>query len=238
MIIGEQKPVDEIYEMIRPFRHILILACGTCVTVSFAGGEKEAATLATKLRLKTKLLKEEKHFFESSAKRQCEWEFLDGVEKDIRAADAIVSLACGIGVQAIAEHFPQVNVFPGLNTSFLGLPVSAGVWEERCVACGDCVLQLYGGICPIARCAKSLLNGPCGGSVNGKCEISRDVPCAWQLIYDRLSSLGMVHRLEEIVSLRDWRTNSAAGPRKIVREDLRMAVTPVSATAQDKQDKK
>lgn len=234
MIIGEQKPLDEIYEMVRDHRKILVTACGTCVTVSFAGGEKEAVTLASKLRLKARMLKQEKEVYVNSAKRQCEWEFLDAIADDIKQADIVVSTACGIGVQAIAEHFPKVNVVPGLNTSFLGMPVTQGVWEERCMACGDCVLGHYGGLCPITRCAKSLFNGPCGGSVNGKCEISKEVPCIWQMIYDRLSSLGQLYRLEQITPLRNWKINSAAGPRKIIREDLKLAIMPVPAQATSK----
>lgn len=231
MIIGEQKPLEEVYETIREFRNVLVLACGTCVTVSFAGGEKEAETLASRFRIKARLLGQDKIFTVASAKRQCEWEFLDGAATQIKNADAVISLACGIGVQAIAEHFPKVNVVPGLNTSFLGLPIAQGVWEERCIACGDCVLAYYGGLCPISRCSKSLLNGPCGGSVNGKCEISKDVPCIWQMIYDRLSSLGLLHRLEEVTPIRDWKTNNAAGPRKIIREDLRLPTTPAATTS-------
>lgn len=232
MIIGEQKPLDEIYEMVKEFNNVLVVACGTCVTVSFAGGEKEAETLVSRLRIRARQQGQDKVFSTTSARRQCEWEFLDTVAPQIKGAGAVVSIACGIGVQAIAEHFPGVYVVPGLNTSFLGMPVSQGLWEERCVACGDCILHHFGGLCPIARCSKSLLNGPCGGSVAGKCEISKDVPCIWQMIHDRLESLGMLHKLETIHPVRNWRTNNALGPRKIIREDLKLpaSLTPVSTS--------
>jgi hypothetical protein len=98
-----------------------------------------------------------------------------------------------------------------------------GVWAERCQACGNCLLALTGGICPIARCSKQLLNGPCGGSVGGRCEINRDVDCAWQLIYDRLKAQGRLELLLDIQPPKDWRTSRDGGPRKIVREDLRLA---------------
>ncbi len=222
MIIGEQKPLNEIYEIVKGYHKVLVIACGTCVTVSFAGGEKEAETLVSKLRIKAGMLKDDKIFSTASALRQCEWEFLDNAAPEIKAADVVISLACGIGVQAIAEHFPEVFVIPGLNTSFMGMPIEQGFWEERCSACGDCIVHFYGGLCPVTRCAKSLFNGPCGGSVAGKCEISPDVPCIWQKIYDRLSSLGMLHIIEEIQPIRDWKSLSASGPRKIVREDLKV----------------
>jgi len=109
---------------------------------------------------------------------------------------------------------------PGLNTSFLGLPEKQGVWAERCAACGNCILDKTAGICPIARCAKSLLNGPCGGSQGGRCEIDPQVECAWQLIYDRLQAREELELLEEIIPPRDWSTNRDGGPRRIIREDL------------------
>ena len=140
----------------------------------------------------------------------------------MKEADVVLSLGCGIGVQAIAEHFPDTWVVPGLNTTFLGLPSEQGVWAERCAACGDCVLGLTGGICPIARCSKSLLNGPCGGSEDGHCEIDPDTDCAWQLIYDRLISKNKLDLLLELQPTKDWRTSRDGGPRKIIREDLRL----------------
>jgi len=222
MIIGQQKPVEEIWDMVRGHNKILLLGCGTCVTVCFAGGEKEVATLASTLRLSARKQGMDKTFSELTIKRQCEWEFLDEVAEEIQGAEAILSLGCGIGVQAIAERFPEVIVYPGLNTTFMGLPQEQGFWSERCLACGDCLLDLTAGICPIARCAKSLLNGPCGGSVGGRCEVSPETPCAWQLIYNRLSALGQLHRLEQIQPPKDWSSSQAGGPRRIVREDLRL----------------
>jgi hypothetical protein len=157
-----------------------------------------------------------------TVQRQCEWEYLDQISEQVAEADVVLSLGCGIGVQALVEHYPDAWVVPGLNTSFLGMPTEQGVWVERCAACGDCVLGLTGGICPIARCSKSLLNGPCGGSEDGHCEIDPDVPCAWQLIYDRLNSMDKLHVLLDVQPPKNWRTSRDGGPRKIVREDLRL----------------
>jgi len=214
MIVGQRKPLAEIRKMISDYEKVLILGCGTCATVCFAGGDKEVAVLASSLRI----LGKGKTYDEHTVKRQCEWEFLDEIGDEIAEADAILSLGCGIGVQALAERFPTKPVLPGLDTSFLGMPQEYGIFTERCAACGNCILYLTGGICPIARCAKSLLNGPCGGSQNGRCEISADTPCAWQLIIERLTALGQLDRLEEIAPVKDWSTSSAGGPRRIVRE--------------------
>jgi ferredoxin len=222
MIVAEQKSLEEIKALIGNARNVLVLGCGTCVTVCFAGGSREAAILSSSLRMATKLEGNQKNVTDLTVQRQCEWEYLDAIAEQVKEADLVLSLGCGIGVQAIAEHFPQTWVVPGLNTKFLGLPLEQGVWAERCAACGDCILGLTGGICPIARCSKSLLNGPCGGSEAGHCEVSPEIPCAWQLIYDRLSSLGKLDVLLELQPPKNWRTSRDGGPRKIVREDLRL----------------
>jgi ferredoxin len=222
MITGEQKSLEEIQTLLGDAKKVLVLGCGTCVTVCFAGGSREAQILSSSLRMASKLNKHPQDVTDLTVQRQCEWEYLDEVEKEIAEANVVLSLACGIGVQAIAEHFPESWVVPGLNTTFLGLPIEQGVWEERCAACGDCILGLTGGICPIARCSKSLLNGPCGGSEAGHCEIDPDVPCAWQLIYDRLSSVGKLETLLELQKPKNWQVSRDGGPRKIVREDLRL----------------
>ena len=116
----------------------------------------------------------------------------------VRDYDAICSLGCGAGVQALAERFPKTPVYPGLNTQFIGILESQGVWTEKCAGCGNCRLGEFGGICPVTRCAKRLWNGPCGGSREGKCEVNPDLECGWQLIYDRCRSLGIVEDLERI----------------------------------------
>ena len=222
MIKAEQKPIAEIKEMIAPYKKVLILGCGTCVTISFAGGEKEVGLLASSLRITSAMESQDKTFAEATVQRQCEWEFIDEVADQINRADAVVSLACGIGVQALAERYPDKVILPGVNTTFLGMAVEHGVLVERCRACGDCVLGLTGGVCPIARCAKSLLNGPCGGSQNGKCEIDPELDCAWQLILDRLGRLGQLDLLDTIMPPKDWSKDYDGGPRKIVREDLKL----------------
>lgn len=222
MIVAEQKSLDEIKRMLAPYEKVLIVGCGTCVTVCFAGGEKEVAILASALRMATGLEGNPKQIVEATVQRQCEYEYNEALADKLREADVVLSLACGIGVQTMNEQFPEMLTLPGLNTTFLGQPTEQGVWVERCQACGNCVLGTTGGICPIARCSKSLLNGPCGGSQGGKCEIDPDVPCAWQQIYDRMKALGRLEALLEVAEAKDWRTSRDGGPRKIVREDLRL----------------
>lgn len=224
MIVAEQKPLEEIKSMVTEAEKILVLGCGTCVTVCFAGGEKEASILASQLRMATKLNGHEKEITEFTVQRQCEYEFNEEAADHIRNADMVISMACGIGVQTMNEQFPEKLSVPGVNTTGLSQPTEQGVWEERCQACGDCVLELTGGLCPIARCAKSLLNGPCGGSQNGICEVYADneTPCVWDQIYKRLEALGKLETLMEVQSAKNWHTSRDGGQRKIVREDLRL----------------
>lgn len=215
MIIGELKPVEEIIRKLRGYKRILVAGCGGCVTVCGSGGSREAETLAHVLGIAL-----EGSLVEwGCVARQCEYELLEELFERARNFDTILSLACGVGVQALAECLPDLPVIPGLDTMFLGMPVADGRWEERCQACGDCILDLTGGICPVARCSKSLLNGPCGGSQNGKCEISRDVDCAWQLIYDRLESVGKLENLEKLLMPKDWSKSRDGGPRRMVRKE-------------------
>jgi ferredoxin len=228
MIVAEQKSLEEILELLGDAKKVLAVGCGTCVTVCFAGGEKEVSILASALRMKSKLDGHPIEVDEVTVQRQCEWEYIDPLgerledERGEKRYDVILSLACGIGVQAMNERFPDAITLPALDTTFLGLPEEQGVWVERCQACGDCILGLTAGICPIARCAKQLLNGPCGGSQNGVCEIDPDVPCAWHLIWERVVKLGREEQLLEIQPPKDWSSSRDGGLRKIVREDLRL----------------
>jgi len=224
MIVAEQKSLEELKNLVSGAQKVLVVGCGTCVTVCFAGGAREAAIAAASLRMASKLEGNPLDVSDVTIQRQCEWEYLDQIAEQVKDADLVLSLGCGVGVQAIAEHFNQAWVVPGLNTKFMGMPTEQGVWAERCAACGDCVLGLTGGICPIARCSKSLLNGPCGGSQDGHCEINPETACAWQLIYDRLNSLGKLNLLLEIQPPKNWRASRDGGPRKIVREDLRLVM--------------
>lgn len=221
MIVAERKPIEEIIAEIEPFGNILILGCNECVTVCEAGGKKEVAVLASTLRMH--FLKEGRdvHVDEITLERQCDHEYLEEVRGNMDQYDAVVSMACGVGVQFTAEDYPNMPVFPGVNTCFMGATEERGVWTERCQGCGQCILASTGSICPIARCAKRLLNGPCGGASNGKCEVGKENMCAWQLIISRLEALGRMDEYERLSPLKDWSHDRAGGPRKVVREDLK-----------------
>jgi len=221
VIIAERKPIEEIMGMLDEHKKILVLGCGTCVTVCSAGGEKEAGILTSALRIKCKVDTEDKTFDEKTIERQCEKEFVEGIRSDIENHDGVVSMACGIGVQTIADMFPGTPIYPALNTTFMGMPEEQGIWVENCRACGNCRLHLTGGICPVSRCSKNLLNGPCGGTTSeGNCEVDKDIECGWYLIFNRLKERDQLDMFEEIRPPNDWRPAGHKGPRKIIREDL------------------
>ncbi len=221
MITAVQKPFGEIYANLEGCRRLLVLGCGTCVTVCLAGGEKEVGILASALRLANRERGVKMEILEDTIERQCDREFFDPLRAKIEQVDAVLSMACGVGVQFASEVFEGKRVLPALDTRFYGANESLGVWSERCAGCGQCVLDKFGGVCPIARCSKSLLNGPCGGSQNGKCEVDPEgIDCGWQLIYDRLKGLGLLARLEENEPVKDWSRGRDGGPGRIVREDL------------------
>jgi len=221
MIVAERKPIEEIIGFVKDCKKIIIAGCNECVTVCYAGGKKEVGILASALKMAFMKDGKELEVKEVTLERQCDHEYLEEIRDIIDEYDAVVSLACGVGVQFMAEKYPRTLVFPGVNTSFMGVTEERGVWSERCQGCGQCILGQTAGICPISRCAKRLLNGPCGGSTNGKCEINKELDCAWQLIIDRLKELGRLDDYDKLIPIKDWSTERAGGPRKVVREDLR-----------------
>jgi ferredoxin len=213
MIVGKLKPLDEIVSSISGFNHIFIVGCNSCVTVCLSGGEREARALERELANPSLYSNAPPSIEADTFQRQCERDLVKAYFQVPPRTDAILSLACGAGVQTLASVFEKIPVIPALNTSFLGALDEPGTWREKCLGCGDCVLTLTAGICPIARCAKRLLNGPCGGSSKGKCEISKDVDCAWQLIVERLKALGRVEDYEKLQSIKDWSRDRGGGPR-------------------------
>jgi ferredoxin len=212
MIIAERKPMEEIRQLIAPYRKVLVAGCGTCVTVCWAGGEKEVAMLASQLRLARNAEGSEISVLEATVERQCEREMVAEIKDKVAEVDAVISLACGSGVQTMAEMFEDKPVFPGVNTTFIGMPEKEGLWVEMCGACGDCFLDRTGGVCPIVRCAKGLLNGPCGGTrKGGKCEIDPDKDCAWVLIYRRLEKQGRLDVMRKYYAPKNYRAVKRPG---------------------------
>ena len=220
MIVAEQKDITEILKTVLPFKRVVVAGCGVCVTVCMTGGEKEALRIAGLIRLAAENSGHEMDVSVTTPHRQCDMEFLDSHEPMLESADCILSMACGAGIQFMAEKFPDKVVVPGVNTTFIGVNRDLGYWTEMCQGCGDCVLERTGGICPVARCSKSIFNGPCGGSANGKCEINNEIDCAWQLIFERMKRIDRLDRLIELEDIRDWSTSRDGGPRTLHREDV------------------
>jgi len=221
MIVGDSKPLEEILSMIEGREKVLVLGCRGCVTVCNVGGEKEVGILATTLRIARKKAGQEPQVDEMTLERQCDPEYIEELAEVVDNYDAIVSIACGVGPQFVSERYPDAAVFPGINTTFIGGALEHGVWAERCQSCGNCLVHNFGGLCPIARCSKSLMNGPCGGSAGGNCEISPEVPCVWDQIVHKLEAMGRLDELEQVWPNKNWLTARDGGPRKRVREDLK-----------------
>jgi ferredoxin len=222
MIVAQRKTIPELKDIINGHENILILGCGTCVSVCLAGGEREVAIISSALRIAFKITGERVKISELTIERQCDNVFIETAAEEFKKNDAVLSLGCGAGVQAIAERFPDKPVYAGLDTAFLGILESRGVWTEKCAQCGACVLADFGGICPVTRCAKHMLNGPCGGSRIERCEISPNQPCAWQLIYKRLKDIGQLDKIKNIYPAKNWGKSLGGGSRTIIREDHRI----------------
>ncbi len=220
MIVGEQKPFEEIWEMVKDHKQLTVFGCNTCVAVCHQGGNKEAGILAAQLRMRASQDDVDIEIIDSGIERQCEHEFFEKTEELVQKSEAVLSLACGIGVQFMATKYEATPIYPALNTTFLGDVPETGVFTEKCQACGDCVLGVTGGVCPVSRCAKRLFNGPCGGSTTGKCEISKETECAWQLVVDRLEALGRLDTYEKVMPLKDWSKDRSGGPRSFKLEDF------------------
>jgi hypothetical protein len=209
--ITSQKSLEEILQSLKKQEQVFLIGCGTCATMLHTGGKTEV------LEMKNKL--------EAAGKKVAGWMVIPTAcdeltrdalkeDKNYAAADCILTMTCAFGAQTVSRHTHK-SVYPAMNTMFIGKEDETRCITELCMQCGSCVLGRTAGICPIASCAKSLLNGPCGGSVGGKCEVSKDTPCAWQTIIDRLTDLGRLDELEEIEPIHDWSTSHSGGPRKI-----------------------
>jgi ferredoxin len=222
MIVAQRKNIPDLLAIVARHRKLLLLGCGTCVTVCLAGGQREVSIIASALRMAAKLKGLPLEVEEATIERQCDNVFLEQAADTIRQHDAVLSMGCGAGVQALAERYTSKPVYAGLDTAFIGILEERGVWAEKCAACGACVLHHYGGICPITRCAKHMLNGPCGGSREDRCEVEPTRPCAWQLIYQRLKEIGQLDELKQTKPPKNWHPSLAGGCRTIIREDHRV----------------
>lgn len=210
MIITTKKPIEEVMGMVGDAKTVAVIGCGSCATGCQTGGEAQVAEMV-------KLLEDAgKAVVHTVIPDYCCMNMTVKIKmKPINAAkpDCIICMSCGDGVQTVAKNVPGIPVYPSNNTMFLGEAVRFGKWEEACHFCGDCLLGQTGGICPITQCAKSLVNGPCGGQKNGKCEVNPNNDCAWIKIYKRLSEIGQLDKLT--VSRPDKDYKDVAYPRTI-----------------------
>ena len=222
MIVAKRKPMGDIAKMVAPYKKVAVIGCRSCVAICLAGGEKEVKMTVSALKVRNRKEGREQQFEALVVERQCEKEWVKEVEDKVKDADLVLSMACSLGAQTIADMYPEKIVFPGLDTGFFGVPEEQGVWSEKCVGCGNCIIHLTGGICPVARCAKSMLNGPCGGSSNGHCEVNLEIDCAWYAIHERLRLQKRLDLIEAVMPPKDWSTGHAGGRRTYVREDARL----------------
>ena len=225
MITAERKPLDEILALVGDKKKVLVAGCDTCVAICLTGGEKEAEILASELRIKAEQDGREAAIEHTAAIRQCEWEYLDMIADKVEDADIVVSMACGIGIQSMAEKFSPQIVVPAVNTNMLGMPQEHAVWLERCGACGECVIGETAGICPVVRCSKSLMNGPCGGSTTASARSPRrrrkTSTAPGHLIWERLKEQGREEMMYVNRPPKNWSKSSSGGPRKMVREEAK-----------------
>jgi len=208
VIVTELKPLEEILESVSPYSTVLIAGCDGCTQPPRS--IKEAENLSRLLELGGRRRGEHArpYFKVTTIPKQCDSHLVaTALREQLQGIEAVLSLGCGAGVQTIVGVFPDLVVLPAQNTLFIGMEDREGhLLEERCAACGDCLLGLTGGICPVTRCAKGLLNGPCGGCSNGKCEVDPEKDCAWYLIIKQLEKQGRLDTLEEIRPPRDFQT--------------------------------
>jgi len=210
MLISEQKPIEEILSYLERDKTIFIVGCKGCAEGWGSGGEKQVAEMGKSLQEQGKTITGSVVVDMLCDNALTKLKFRVH-KKEIDAADSILVLTDGSGVQTVAEVVDKV-VHPGCNTLSSGGAHAEWKEAERCLECGDCMLEFTGGLCPIARCSKHLLNGPCGGSQDGKCEVNQDIPCVWQQIIDRLAKLGQLDKLEKLVTPKNWSVSLTSGP--------------------------
>lgn len=213
MIITKQKELKEILKYLEGEKKIFLIGCGECSTTCKTGGEEDAKKIKELLEKEGKVVTgycvPEAPCVAAKVKLE-----LAKNRKLIEASDAILVLACGLGIQSVAENLRiDKKVHVGCDTLFMGAINSAGTFMEKCSACGDCILDLTALICPVTRCAKGLLNGPCGGQNKGKCEVDKERDCAWILIYNELKKQGKLHLLKEKLPPKDHSKSSK--PRQL-----------------------
>jgi ferredoxin len=225
MIVTKKREFNELMENIKNYRSIFLLGCSECAALCGTGGEPEVKAMEEALESEGKEITGT-----FVAKSGCQVlgtkvelkPFKEAIDK----ADCIIVMSCGAGTQTAVELYEDKPVLPSNDSLFLANMTRLKVFDERCSLCGKCILDKTGGICPITRCAKGLINGPCGGSREGRCEVSKDTPCAWQQIYSRLTKLNLLNSLKEISQPK----TKPFRPRRQIPEDLKLKKEPIKKT--------
>ena len=220
MIVADRKSLDEILAMVQDNKKILIVGCKGCVTVCNVGGKKEVEVLASTMKIARKKDGNDIEIDTRTLERQCDKEYVEQIADNVGDYEAVISMACGVGPQFLSEMYKDQVFYPAVNTTFFGGATQHGIWEERCAGCGTCGIHMFGGLCPIARCAKSLLHGPCGGSSNGICEVHKETECIWDSIVNKKMDQGKLEDLMDVKGPKSWRTSRDGGPRRSIREEL------------------
>ncbi|MBI4378403.1 MAG: methylenetetrahydrofolate reductase C-terminal domain-containing protein [Nitrospinae bacterium] len=209
MIITKQKNFDDLLKMMDGQSSVFIVGCGECATTCRTGGEKEVAEMSLKLTEKGKTITGSVVInapcLELDTRRVLR-QNKDAIEK----TEGILVLACGAGIQSVAEAV-SCKVYPGCDSLFLGNVFRHQHFYEKCSTCGDCVVENYGGICPVTRCPKSLLNGPCGGSIQGKCEVDSEKECIWIMIYDKMKKSNTLNKLKKVFPVKRHGAGTSPG---------------------------
>jgi len=215
MVKATRKPLEQIVEMVTGYPRVLVVGCGGCTSVCLAGGQRETLELADELLTHARSIPVPRQCDTLVVERQCNPELLEEAEEQAKNADCLVSMACGAGAGLLADAFPSQPVFPALDTMFVGVDRDVGYYEERCRSCGTCQLGETGGICPVTRCSKGVLNGPCGGTrEDGSCELAGGIHCAWNDIYERLKKQGRLSKMMVVRPPMEWVDR---GPRVLVQ---------------------
>ena len=220
MIVADRKSLDEIMAMVADNKKILIVGCKGCVTVCNVGGAKEVEILASTMKIARQKEGGKIEIDTRVLERQCDKEYVEQISETVADYEAVLSMACGVGPQFLSEMYTGQVFYPTVDTTFFGGATDHGIWEERCAGCGTCGIHKFGGLCPIARCAKSLLHGPCGGSSGGSCEINKDTECIWDSIVRKKMDQGQIEDVLGVKPAKNWKTARDGGPRKSIREEL------------------
>jgi len=214
VIITEQKPIAQIIDSLKGYTKVFLVGCGECATTCKTGGEEQLLAIKALLEKEGKVVLGACIPSAPCVASQIKTELAKN-SKILREAEVVLVLACGLGVQSLKDNDRLgLTVLPGCNSLFGAVMDAQGNFYEKCSLCGECVLDITGGICPLTLCTKGLLNGPCGGMDKGKCETDKDKDCAWVLIYRELEKKNKLGNIKKVQPAKDYRKNTR--PRKLI----------------------